>query len=90
MEIDKYLFNDYVDLTSKIRIYEYLAETNLSWFECAIDDGYDQFLIDLADKYGVEHNSKEWVEYDDGDLREEIYSLENKLWNRLGELVMEQ
>ena len=80
------IFKDYVDLECHRAIYEYIAEADFkSWYECAKDDGYDGYLLALADKYGIEEDYHDWEQ---DDIRDEIYRLEDILWKKLKNMAL--
>ena len=78
------ILKDYTEINEQMAIYEYIAmNTDEYWYDCAKNDEYDKFLINLADKYDIQLN------FEDYDKTETIYETEEKLLNKLLKLLIE-
>lgn len=70
-------FKDYIELNSRIYAYNYIAERDITyWYDLAKDDEYDQYLINLCEKYEIELDYRS-LEQDS--IHEEIYRMEQLL-----------
>ena len=82
------VFYDYVNLQKKMATYEYVAESNLAyWYECARDDGYDGYLLSLADAYDIEVDYHDWEQ---DSIHEEIYQMERILCEKMKSILFDK
>lgn len=80
--------NDYIRLKSNQAIYEYIAENDIDyWYDRAKDDEYDQFLISLCEKYGIE---LDYAELEKDEIQEEIYEMEDLLTSKLKRILFKK
>lgn len=79
---------DYIRLKSNQAIYEYIAENDIDyWYDRAKDDEYDQFLISLCEKYGIE---LDYAELEKDEIQEEIYEMEDLLTSKLERILFKK
>lgn len=79
---------DYIRLKSNQAIYEYIAENDIDyWYDRAKDDEYDQFLISLCEKYGIE---LDYAELEKDEIQEEIYEMEDLLTSKLKRILFKK
>lgn len=82
------ILKDYIRLKSNQAIYEYIAENDIDyWYDRAKDDEYDQFLISLCEKYGIE---LDYAELEKDEIQEEIYEMEDLLTSKLKRILFKK
>lgn len=90
---------DYIHLRENVAKYEYIAYNDfkfldgydneikpLYWYNLAKDDGYDQWLITLCERWDIE---LDYHKLEQDNIREEIYWMEETLLEKLNRIVFQ-